>query len=254
MEFRETSPGPAAAPLIESIWMLSCDAGAGAGEWAPIVPDGCVEIVLSSLGDVIESPRFCSAPPRTHRCGYVLGVTTGPCHIRQSGPLRLRGIRLRPAASIRLFGPDLAALRDSACSVRELLPDLGDLPATEDASTALERALVQLIGRCRDRSDDRVAVAMSRIISANGQINLSTLARDLAVSTRQLDRWFDRYLGMPPKRFCRIARFREAWRLGVTSSESWASIAAHCGYSDQAHLCREFRELAGQSPSQTHFG
>src|SRR4051812_11834963 len=115
MEFREASPRPAAAPFIESVWMLSCEAGAGDGEWAPIVPDGCVEIVYSTLGDVIESPRFCSAPPGTHRCGYVLGVTTGPCHIRHSGPLCLRGIRLRPAAAIRLLGPDLAALRDCAC-------------------------------------------------------------------------------------------------------------------------------------------
>ena len=55
---------------------------------------------------------------------------------------------------------------------------------------------------------------------------------------------------MTPKAFARLARFRHAERLlRSPGHRSLASIALTCGYYDQAHLNRDFRDLAGCTPT-----
>jgi len=56
---------------------------------------------------------------------------------------------------------------------------------------------------------------------------------------------------MPPKRVARILRFDRACSLlEGAASPSLAAIAYECGYSDQPHFTREFRALAGITPSE----
>jgi transcriptional regulator GlxA family with amidase domain len=47
----------------------------------------------------------------------------------------------------------------------------------------------------------------------------------------------------------RVMRFERARRLLVSHARpALADVAAACGYADQAHLTRDWRALAGQSP------
>jgi AraC-like DNA-binding protein len=56
-------------------------------------------------------------------------------------------------------------------------------------------------------------------------------------------------VGVSPKAFARLARFRRALRAARDNAPaSWASIAASAGYYDQAHLIAEFRAIAGVTP------
>jgi transcriptional regulator GlxA family with amidase domain len=61
---------------------------------------------------------------------------------------------------------------------------------------------------------------------------------------------FREQLGPPPKTVARLVRFQRAvGSLARTRGYRLAEIAQACGYYDQAHLSRDFRELAGVSPS-----
>ncbi|RUT96552.1 AraC family transcriptional regulator, partial [Mesorhizobium sp. USDA-HM6] len=51
------------------------------------------------------------------------------------------------------------------------------------------------------------------------------------------------------KTLSRIVRFNRALSLSKRQEGEWAGIAADCGYADQAHLVREFRLLAGETPT-----
>lgn len=54
---------------------------------------------------------------------------------------------------------------------------------------------------------------------------------------------------MTPKTLARMVRFNRALELSRQGDDNWAGIAADCGYADQAHLAREFRDFAGTTPS-----
>jgi methylphosphotriester-DNA--protein-cysteine methyltransferase len=57
-------------------------------------------------------------------------------------------------------------------------------------------------------------------------------------------------VGLPPKLLARILRFdRVVARLRTQDPERWADVAYDAGYYDQAHFNRDFRELAGTTPS-----
>ena len=54
---------------------------------------------------------------------------------------------------------------------------------------------------------------------------------------------------LPPKLFARLIRFSKAYRLRESFSNlSWTSIAYECGYFDQMHFIRDFKEFAGVAP------
>ena len=57
-------------------------------------------------------------------------------------------------------------------------------------------------------------------------------------------------VGLPPKLVSRILRFRRALaEFETDDGRRFAEIAQQCGYYDQAHLNREFRDFAGVTPS-----
>ena len=78
---------------------------------------------------------------------------------------------------------------------------------------------------------------------------MNEVADDLGVSERHLRRVFRDAVGVSPKAFARLTRFRHAVRAArERTPASWASIAAAAGYYDQAHLIAEFRAIAGVTP------
>jgi AraC-like DNA-binding protein len=55
--------------------------------------------------------------------------------------------------------------------------------------------------------------------------------------------------GFPPKRFLAMQRFRRSVYEIATQNAGLSLIASNLGFSDQAHLTREFQRHAGVSPS-----
>ena len=60
---------------------------------------------------------------------------------------------------------------------------------------------------------------------------------------------FSEQIGLPPKAAARLLRFRNVCRRIEAEPARWADIAFDAGYCDQSHLNRDFRELAGTTPS-----
>jgi AraC-like DNA-binding protein len=72
------------------------------------------------------------------------------------------------------------------------------------------------------------------------------VARELAVSERQLRNLFSEGVGLSPKHYARINRVRAV--LAHAAELSWAELAAVTGYYDQSHMTSDFRALMGVPP------
>src|ERR671934_2734678 len=89
-----------------------------------------------------------------------------------------------------------------------------------------------------------------RLRLTGGRASIGALAAELGWSHRRLIARFREQIGLAPKTAARVLRFdRAVAALRATAEQGLAEIAFDCGYFDQAHLNRDFRELAGATPT-----
>jgi AraC-like DNA-binding protein len=83
----------------------------------------------------------------------------------------------------------------------------------------------------------------------HGCVTMDQVARECGISPRQLRRTFLEQTGLSPKFLARVLRFRHAVAQAPRAGGDFAGLALDCGYYDQAHLIRDFREFAGRTPT-----
>ena len=91
--------------------------------------------------------------------------------------------------------------------------------------------------------------AMLELLRLNGNVPIEQIASLACLSLRQFERISKERIGFSPKVFARLARFSKAYRLRENSPHlTWTNIAYECGYFDQMHFIRDFKEFAGITP------
>jgi AraC-like DNA-binding protein len=92
---------------------------------------------------------------------------------------------------------------------------------------------------------------VTEYIEANlaSTIRLEDLARIARLSHSHFCRAFKESLGHPAHAYVMRRRVRRAQGLMLNTAESLSQIAAQCGMADQAHFCKLFRRLVGESPN-----
>ena len=87
----------------------------------------------------------------------------------------------------------------------------------------------------------------------DGNLHRTIHIRDLSVLARRspahFSRKFKQAVGDSPHAYVVRRRLKRACHLMVTSTAPLSEIALSVGFSDQAHLCRLFRQAFGQSPA-----
>ncbi len=96
---------------------------------------------------------------------------------------------------------------------------------------------------------DPVVKAAAYVLSRNGRVRVSELARSAGIGVRQFERRFQFETGIAPKLYARIVRFEAALRLKATVASRWTDIAHELGYHDQMHMVHDFNQLSGDTPT-----
>ena len=80
-------------------------------------------------------------------------------------------------------------------------------------------------------------------------VNVGEVRSRTGLSQRRIHALFDEHIGVRPKTFERIYRFNSVL-IALPKSEPLTDLAISHGYSDQAHLTRDFRRFSGNSPTK----
>lgn len=85
----------------------------------------------------------------------------------------------------------------------------------------------------------------------DGNISLQELAKKYQVSNRFLEKIFKKEIGLSPKFYARLIRFKQAARMMMAQPQlSQNEVAFRCGYYDVSHLHRDFLKFGGFPPGQ----
>lgn len=253
MKYQEFPPPPALQPFIECFWLLQGKPPGMHSQREAVLPDGCMELIFHR-GDPFT--RFLDAACEERQShSFVVGQMESPAFLRLSKRVNVLGVRFHPGGAHPFFPTPLHEISGRFIALDEVWGAWGTelqqqvLEATtkRKAVRTLERRLTQQLLRSGWKPH-RIQKLSRLVVDAHGAIPVRRLASRAGISERQLEREFGQYLGLTPKRFARILRFQHVFR-AMERSKNWVDIALGCGYYDQAHLIRDFRQFAGESPS-----
>jgi len=236
---------------VEVIWYFK---GPTSSARKRILPNGTVEMLVN-FGEPYRT--ITGAGPELLKTAWLAGLQSGPMVSAQPPRQDVMGVRLCPAGAYALMdGP--------AREISELVVDLEDL---------VGRAAGELAERCYDaasveerlrRAADWVAVrvtkargvdpaiawAAGRIEQSGGAVSIAELRRQTGLSKTRLAEAFREQIGLAPKLYSRIVRFRRARAMLQKGAQPLVEVALAAGYYDQPHMNAEFRELSGLSPRE----
>ncbi|GGJ35789.1 helix-turn-helix domain-containing protein [Deinococcus roseus] len=123
-----------------------------------------------------------------------------------------------------------------------------ELSDWDGATQLVEDWLLSLL-LSRAYGPGKAVQAALKLYETLGSVKISTLAEELFVSPRQMERQFAQQVGITPKVLARLIRFHESQqRIQQDPLVNVAGLATDLGFFDQAHLIREYRLLAHSTP------
>lgn len=247
MIYREYPPHPALRAHVACLWTarVAAPVSAAMPHVHRVLPDNCVDILWQDDG----------------RQAYAVGMLSASFLVPAARPVRTVAVRFKPGAAGPFLGMPLHPLTDGRAGLPELwgrsaADRLDDALWTDDLTdrqriALVERALLRRLAVADGaRSNPLGLRAVAAIEAAHGALPVEALADTLHVSRQYLALQFRQQVGITPKLFARICRFRRALALLRNPSRAGdlAALAADCGYFDQSHLIRDFRDFADSTP------
>lgn len=243
MSYRQFQPDPGLHPYIDAYWTVRTEKTVN--EITRILPDGCMDIIYNAgreLRNVAGNLTF------KNETAYLLGTMTRFIDTPSHDNSHLIGIRFKPLGFAAFF---------KSFSLHEITNqtiqfDLDRLPVITDVNA---QTILLLDRFFLSRLADNVSAIREIVGDINcihGNVTVHSIAKKYAVSTRQLERSFNRYIGITPKEFISFVRYQFAYsqikeNAGV---KSLSEIAFDTGYFDHSHLTNEMKKYSGFVPSE----
>ena len=246
LRYHEFAPASTLRPFVQCYAEFAVGEGPAEPFTHLIMPDGCSH--LSYLRDSESAqPRVTLSAPRFHAIELEMcaGQLCWDVKFRPAGLEPLLGV-----TELEGFGQLMPTAGHLGGLGRRIGARLDDCSAAVEAKAVLDEELAGALPSATP-PDGLIQQAIDRIVDSNGTVAIALLANELNISERQLQRRFQRAVGLTPKQFARIRRFRTCVPHMIRENrEAWGIIAIRHGYADQAHLTREFSELSGRPPTE----
>lgn len=256
--FREYLPPDSVSHLVKSFFFMEVDRLPapnihGEESFEVIVPFGCMDIILQSV------PSFSLLNPQLGKkeklplC-FITPLGINPIYIKPDTTVQLFGVRLWPWAnrffssdrSSRhlVFHPDTCPITEAFERVAGELFSLSHLEVIDQISGMIDEA-----SRNKGDVDPIVRSLVMEIMTTEGNINFGDLTKRFNLSQRRIEQKFIEGVGICPKHFSRIVRFQSIFQVvGQMKRINFTNIVYECGYYDQAHFIRNFKEFTGLTP------
>ena len=221
------------------------------------VPTADVTLIISpdselGLPDVRDPSR-----PAARHTSFVAALHDTYALVDHGGYQHGIEVRLTPLGAHTLFALPMHELTNRVVALDdvlgpgagELVERLWDLPGWEPRFLLLDELIGTRVRAAARPPSHELFWAWRRLRESQGRVGIGALARELGWSHRRLIARFREQIGMPPKMLSRVLRFeRVSGLLRDTPAPRLAELALDCGYYDQAHLNRDFRDFAGTTP------
>lgn len=209
-----------------------------------VLPDGRFQIVLNlTVGKgAVCGLRSQHVVIDTAQIPWMMGV------VLRSG----RALAFLGASALEFWNQSVALDLVWGPRAIQILEQLRDATSPGERLRILEAALTDRMRRAgKVAIHPAVDYAVQVFNDAPPGSTVADVSREIGWSRRWLSHAFSEQVGMTPKRYCRLMRFRKVVRqIASNQPVDWVDVALAGGFCDQAHLIHEFRAFSGLSPER----
>ena len=176
---------------------------------------------------------------------------------RPAGNIELIGVSFFPAGFYPFFGIPLSEFKNSIIDLHvldrtvseQLVEGIKEHKTSFGKLHALECELLKLLD-VNLIIDEKMNSLISHFIR-HEEPHIENFCNSHGIHKRNFERFANKILGINPKAYLRISRFRKSlYALLNTDYNTLTEVAHNCGYYDQMHFIKEFKHFTGSSPTQ----
>lgn len=247
-DFQFYRPCQALQPYVRYYWVFRSDQMLNVLTF----PIGCPQIIFHK-----KVPLYV---PELDACQHKLtvsGQVNYPAHLCTRGDTEMIVVVFQPHAMKTFLDLPISLLHNQEISgydlgnkrFHELAAQVFDCEGTGSCIRIIEQRLLSQITHTPAYPLKRISTALQQLLATPG-ISVNELAAIACLSKKQFERLFNAMVGANPKEYAKITRFQKALSFLQHSPEtmSQAQIAYQCGYADQSHFIREFKQFSGHTP------
>jgi AraC-like DNA-binding protein len=238
------------APFVDALWM--CENGSPPDKQI-LLPNGRMQLLVDLSGTGLRDFSLDGQSRHRVASGMALqGPRTHPVVIDAASQRMACGVSFFPGGAAPFFPVAAFELVDRLVDLvdiwgRDAQAFLERVKGAKTAERLFEAIESVLIAKFRPACADhrRINLVASGL---EEQRSIRSIEEELGMHARGFIAWFEYQFGPLPKQYARLARFQKLLRQWEDAG-NWGGRAAAAGYSDQAHMNREFKLFAGITPS-----
>lgn len=219
-------------------------------------PIGCPQIIFHK-----QTPLYIPELRTVQSEFTVSGQVNYPSHLYADGNVEMIVVVFQPYTLKAFLNLPISLLHNQEVSgydlenkhLKRLAAQIFDCENTSLCISLIEQWLLSQIADILTSKTayniNRITAAIKRLF-AMPAISVTELASVACLSKKQFERLFNELVGANPKEYARVVRFQKSLKLLQHCSEdtTQAQLAYQCGYADQSHFIREFKQFSGYTP------
>lgn len=246
--FRIVYPSALLALYVKHYWFLETDDVLTSQR---IIPTGNVELIFHRGESMMNNERII---PVSSISGQSFSFTD----LHPMGKVNMIAVVFHPFGAKAFFNMPIGELADSVVSAGEVDIKLNELEdkilnakSDDECVSLIENYLIKSFKPYKEHNYLRLLSAINVVNTPDENLSVLKLADSVCLEKKQLERTFNDYIGISPKKFMRIVRFQRAlYILQNNPGISFTQLAYESGYYDQSHMTNEFKLFSGYSPTQ----
>ncbi|MFN7118782.1 MAG: helix-turn-helix domain-containing protein [Saprospiraceae bacterium] len=224
-----------------------------------LLPDGNFMLVINLENGYIAHTSVGNYHAEKAATAHVHAHAQGAFYLRKTGIYRGITVHLTPDGMHGLLQSSLNELPLNAVfNLEELCVKWGrELAARLCACTSQQAQLTCLEQLLRQKLNSSfghvtpMSPLLNWIEQRQGQVNVQTLAETFFISRKTLERKFLQQVGISPKQYLRMIRFRHAYtQLSLGNFQEMMDLVVENGYFDQMHMIKDFKQFIGKTPTE----
>lgn len=248
------APHPLLKPFVSCYWVLRT--GARFHNQQLLIPDGYVDLIFN-YGQSYQRTEFDSGMPwKTINQSHIVGERAASVLVENNAHMDLFGVKLNPYGlwaltntPAREFSREIVPLHCLPASFLALESQIYDALGDAAKIMIMEQFLMEnLLSFSSEHIQLQASTQM--IIRSKGNISINALTNEVNMPYKNLERAFNRFVGLSPKSFSRIIRFKKVLRAINKSPDQTQHIYLDYGYYDQNHFIKEFKHFMGGTPTE----